>query len=211
MKASTLVFDLDGTLTDPSEGIANCVNHALVEHGYSSRSVAEVSAEIGPPLDLMLSKFIPGISEQQIAQLVQSYRQRFNVVGYAENRLYDNIITVIPELRKTFKLGVCTSKPEAPARKVLEHFGLLQYFEFVSGGDIGVAKQSQLQNLLARGDIDQNAIMIGDRNVDLIAAHNNQLRSAAVLWGFGEFEELTAEKPALLLETVDQLVGCFQS
>jgi len=211
MKVSALVFDLDGTLTDPSEGIANCVNHALAEHGHAPRSRADISAEIGPPLDFMLRKFIPDISDQEITQLVHSYRQRFNVVGYAENRLYDNIATVIPELRKTFKLGVCTSKPEAPARQVLDHFNLLNHFEFVSGGDIGVAKQSQLQSLLERGAINSEAVMIGDRNVDLIAAHNNQLRSAAVLWGFGRHEELQAESPALTLESVEQLVDCFKS
>jgi len=186
MKVSTLVFDLDGTISDPS-------------------------AEIGPPLDLMFRKFMPDITDKIIDDLVQSYRERFSTDGFAENTLYDGMPETLQALNDAgFRLGVCTSKPEPAARKVLQHFGLLQHFVFVSGGDIGVAKQSQLQKLLGQKTIDLNALMIGDRSVDLTAAHNNGLQSAAVLWGFGSEAELTAESPALVLAKVAELLTSFK-
>ncbi len=210
MKVSTLVFDLDGTLSDPSSGIVNCVNYAFSRCDLEARSEREISAEIGPPLDLMFRKFIPGITDSVIDQLVVFYRERFVSEGFAENYLYEGIAETISALKKSgFRLGVCTSKPERSARRVLEHFKLLHYFDFVSGGDIGIAKQSQLKDLLAANRIDKQAVMIGDRGVDLSAAHNNGLRAVAVLWGFGDRVELQAENPELILEKVGELESSF--
>ncbi len=211
MKVSTLVFDLDGTISNPASGIINCVNYALQSHRLPTQSDAAISAEIGPPLDLMFRKFIPDITNSVIDDLVASYRERFATEGFAENTLYNGIPEVLQSLSDAgFRLGVCTSKPEPAARKVLEHFALLHHFEFVSGGDIGVAKQSQLKHLLDEKIIDHEAVMIGDRSVDLTAAHNNQLKSVAVLWGFGSAAELAAEKPVLTLSSVNELLTSFE-
>lgn len=212
MNVSTLVFDLDGTLSDPSSGIVNCVNHALVKCGYESRSAQMISAEIGPPLDLMFNKFIPDLTDTQISDLVVAYRERFVVDGYSQNTLYEGIADTIDALHKSgFRLGVCTSKPEPSARKVLAHFKLLHYFQFVSGGDIGIAKQSQLTDLLDKKLIDTDAVMIGDRGVDLSAGRNNGLRTVGVLWGFGNHDELSAEQPELILQSVAELLTSFES
>lgn len=212
MRVSTVVFDLDGTLTDPSVGIVRCVNYALEKRGYPTRSDAEISGEIGPPLDLMFRKFIPAIELPAIEKLVGDYRERFGVYGYAENLIYDGIPRALKSLQdRGLPMGVCTSKPKASAERVLEHFGLSSYMQFVSGGDIGIAKQKQLETLLAEGCIDEHAVMIGDRGVDLFAAHNNNLRSVGVLWGFGAWSELSAEKPELIIQAVDELPDCFQS
>ena len=212
MKVSTLVFDLDGTISDPASGIINCVNYALQCHGLATQSDAAISAEIGPPLDLMFRKFMPDITNEVIDDLVISYRERFATDGFAENTLYTGMPQVLQSLCDAgFRLGVCTSKPEPAARKVLKYFALLHHFEFVSGGDIGVAKQSQLKRLLDENIIDHQAVMIGDRSVDLTAAHNNQLKSVAVLWGFGSTAELAAEKPALTLSKVDELLTSFKA
>jgi phosphoglycolate phosphatase len=211
MNVSALVFDLDGTLSDPSEGVVACVNYALEKGGYALHTPAEISAEIGPPLDLMFAKFIPGISMDEIKRLVMFYRERFGTDGFAENRLYSGMRETIQWLHaQGFALGVCTSKPEPAARIILEHFGLLEYMGFVSGGDIGIKKQSQLKKLLDEKSIDTNAVMIGDRGVDLSAAHNNGLRAVAVLWGFGEASELAAENPELTLAEVKQLTHSFE-
>jgi len=83
MNVSTLVFDLDGTLSDPSSGIVNCVNYALEKCGHEPRSAAEISAEIGPPLDLMFNKFLQGLTDQDMNALVVAYRERFAVDGFA--------------------------------------------------------------------------------------------------------------------------------
>lgn len=210
MKVSTLVFDLDGTISDPSSGIVNCVNYALERCGHEPQPADAISAEIGPPLDLMFNKFIPGISDQQMDDMVIAYRERFVVDGYAENYMYDGIAQAIASLRSDgFRLGVCTSKPEKSARKVLEHFELLSFFDFVSGGDIGIAKGSQLSALLREGSIDKDAVMIGDRGVDLIAGNSNGLRTVGVLWGFGSEAELAAENPEFVLNSVSELLGRF--
>lgn len=211
MKVSTIVFDLDGTISDPSSGIINCVNHALQRHGFATESDEAITAEIGPPLDLMFRKFMPEITDQTINDLVMSYRERFATDGFSENVVYDGMAKTLQSLSESgFRLGVCTSKPEPAAKKVLDNFNLLHHFEFVSGGDIGVAKQSQLRELLQSGSIDQRAVMIGDRSVDLTAAHNNQLRSVGVLWGFGSASELAAEKPATILSQVADLLSTFK-
>lgn len=212
MKVSTLVFDLDGTISDPSRGIINCVNYALEKCGFEPQSPEAISGEIGPPLDLMFNKFIPGISDNQMESMVAAYRERFVSEGFAENILYQGMQQTIASLHQSgFRLGVCTSKPERPARQVLEHFGLLHYFQFVSGGDIGIAKGSQLAELLANKVIDKNAVMIGDRGVDLIAGTSNQLRTVGVLWGFGNLEELSAQNPELVLQNVPELLTSFTS
>jgi len=210
MVVSSLIFDLDGTISDPSSGIVNCVNYALDACGYDTRTVSEISAEIGPPLDLMFRNFIPDITADQISQLVVKYRERFVVDGYAENKLYPQLAETIQQLVSAgFPVGVCTSKPEPSAIKVLQHFGLLHHFDFVSGGDVGIAKQSQLEELLAENKVDSEAVMIGDRGVDLIAAHNNKLRGVGVLWGFGERSELEAENAELILSDVSELLTAF--
>ncbi|MEM7257448.1 MAG: HAD hydrolase-like protein [Pseudomonadota bacterium] len=212
MKVSTVVFDLDGTLSDPSVGIIRCVNHALTKGGYPTRSDAEISAEIGPPLDLMFGKFIPGIDMPGIETLVMYYRERFGDTGFSENQLYDGIPEALEALeRKGVRLGVCTSKPAPAAKKILRHFKLDHHMAFVSGGDIGIKKQSQLEALLGDDNIDKNAVMIGDRGVDLSAAHNNGLRSAGVLWGFGAQAELQSENPELMIAQVDNLPDCFDT
>jgi len=212
MNVSTLVFDLDGTISDPSSGIVNCVNYALDKCGFERQSPESINAEIGPPLDLMFNKFIPGISNQQMESMVAAYRERFVAEGFAENFLYQGMAEAIYSLNWAgFRLGVCTSKPERSARRVLEHFGLLSYFEFVSGGDIGIAKGSQLSELLQEKVIDKDAVMIGDRGVDLVAGAQNGLRTVGVLWGFGGVDELTAENPELVLENVSDLMTSFTS
>ncbi len=210
MNVSMLVFDLDGTLSDPSSGIVNCVNHALQQCGYDERPADEISAEIGPPLDLMFNKFFPSITTAEIDRLVLAYRERFVAKGYAENVLYDGIADVLIMLHESgFRLGVCTSKPERSARMVLTHFNLLHHFEFVSGGDIGIAKQSQLAELLRNKLIDEHAVMIGDRGVDLSAGASNELRTVGVLWGFGSRQELAAEAPTLIIDKVTDLLTSF--
>lgn len=210
MKVSTVVFDLDGTLSDPRVGIIRCVNHALECNGYPTRTDIEISAEIGPPLDLMFKKFIPGIDLPAIEKLVSDYRERFGVYGFSENQMYEGIPEALEELKtKGLRMGVCTSKPAPAAKRILEYFKISKYMEFVSGGDIGIAKQSQLEALLSEGNIDNRAVMIGDRGVDLSAAHNNDLRCAGVLWGFGLPEELNSENPEFLIQQVSDLPESF--
>ncbi len=205
-RASTAVFDLDGTLSDPSEGIVRSFRHALAAHGLPAVADADIRAEIGPPLDAAFRKLAPGIDEGAITGLVATYRERYADTGYAENTLYPEIPPLLERLRAArVPLGVCTSKREDFARRILALFGLDHLFRFVDGGDVGVSKASQLSHLLSAGAIDGDAVMIGDRAVDIEAAGANGLAAVGVLWGFGGIEELAGASPAAIVDTPDGL------
>jgi phosphoglycolate phosphatase len=207
---STLVLDLDGTLSDPSLGICRCVNHALAVHKLPQVSDEAVRREIGPPLDEMFIRLAPGLDPAKLTGLVAAYRERYARLGYSENTLYPDIPAVLEQLRAGgLPLGLCTSKRVDFAHAILELFGLSKYFDFVSGGDIGVPKGDQLALLLRAASIDGNAVMVGDRAVDVHAAQHNGLRSIGVLWGFGDQAELRGagadqilREPAELAEAV---------
>jgi phosphoglycolate phosphatase len=202
MAYDLLIFDLDGTLSDPKEGIVRSINHALFSHGYRQLPEAELEQYIGPPLDQTFSLIIGASDDLEIFSLVESYLERYASHGYAENTLYGGIPQALAKLvGEGARLGVCTSKRQDFAEKILEMFGIRALFQFVSGGDIGVHKWQQLEELLRRGAVTQDSVMIGDRDVDLIAAHRNGLQSAGVLWGYGSAEELQNENPRHLLES----------
>lgn len=205
---STLIFDLDGTLSDPREGIANCVNAALLAHGFASVASERVEAEIGPPLDTVLTKSAPMASTTTIGSMIATYRNAYARCGYAQNTVYPQVPEALARLAGAgIRLGVCTSKRREFAEKILSLFGLLHLFAFIDGGEVGVRKTEQLARLLADGSIDDAAVMIGDRDVDIVAAHDNGLRSIGVLWGFGSARELAAARPTYTVNTVADLVG----
>ena len=202
---SALVFDLDGTLSDPLDGIARSYNYALTAHGFAARSDTELAELVGPPLDQGFLAL--GIPTDLIAAIVATYRERYSELGYAENRLYDDIADVLAKLHASGnRMGVCTSKRRDFAVRILELFGLSSYFSFVSGGDIGISKAQQLRSLLDDRTIDHTAIMIGDRAVDIHAAHANELPSCGVLWGFGSREELVESQPTYVITKPDELL-----
>lgn len=205
---TTLVLDLDGTISDPSLGISRCFNHALQTHGFPPVSEAAIAKQIGPPLDDAFMKLAPGINSSGVGELISTYRERYSDTGYAENTLYAGIPAALDQLKHAeITLGVCTSKRKDFAERILSLFGLSDYFCFVDGGDVGISKQSQLAGLLNAEIIDKAAIMVGDRSVDIESAQGNGLRSIGVLWGFGDYAELSEASPSYILEHVEELPG----
>ena len=203
---TTLVLDLDGTISDPSLGITRCFNHALKSHGFSMLSNSAIASEIGPPLDETFIKLAPGISTSDVTSLVSTYRDRYSDIGFSENTVYPKIPLVLEKLKNSdLSLGVCTSKRRDFAEKILSLFGLRDYFDFVNGGDIGVTKGSQLAGLIDSRVIDNQAIMVGDRSIDIESAKENGLRSIGVLWGFGDYKELSEASPSCILKKVTEL------
>lgn len=203
---STLIFDLDGTISDPSLGIFRSINHALRARGYCEVSAERVAAEIGPPLDETFKIFQPEASPAEIANLIEKYRERYATVGYSENEIYPGMPEVIQALwSRGIRMGVCTSKRRDFAERILSMFGLLEYFSFVDGGDIGIKKQDQLAGLLKFGQIDTSAVMVGDRDIDIISAKSNGLRSVGVLWGFGDWNELSVAGANIILSTTKEI------
>lgn len=208
MSYDFLVFDLDGTLSDPKEGVVKSINHALTRHGYVKLPEAELVQYIGPPLDQTFAKITCSSNRIEVNELIETYRERYTSHGYAENTIYYGIPQVLKKLVDAgVRLGVCTSKRREFAEKILEMFSIRDYFLFVDGGDIGIHKWQQLEELVRKGDVTQNSVMIGDRDVDLIAAHKNGMQSAGVLWGYGSAEELQNEKPHFLLESPAELLS----
>lgn len=203
MSYHSLIFDLDGTLTDPITGIVRCMNYALSSHDYQVKSEQEIKPYIGPPLEVALSDLSGSTDKTHIKELVSTYRERYGQLGFRENVVYEGIFELLDTLKgQGFQMGVCTSKFEKYAIKVLEEFKLDKYFTFVSGSrSFGAAKSDQLRNLLDTKVVLDSSLMIGDRYIDLTAAHEMGLRSAGVLWGYGSLEELTAEAPTFLAES----------
>ena len=201
-----ILFDLDGTLSDPLEGIGKSINHALTYFGYPERELHELSACVGPPLDQSFQSLTGITAVDQLAAFVAKYRERYGDVGYAENLLYPGIPEALRRIRDAgIPMGVCTSKRVDFAERILQMFGLRHHFSFVSGGDIGVHKWQQIEGLLRDGLVPASTVMVGDRAVDVTSAHRNGLSAAGVLWGHGSRQELEAERPRYLLSSPDEL------
>ncbi len=202
-----LIFDLDGTISDPKEGIVKSLNYALATNGYETKESQEIEKYIGPPLDYTFGELTSVVDEEEIAKLVKSYRERYAEVGYSENVLYKDMKPVLTSLAQHsgIKMGICTSKRKDFAEKILELFKIHHLFEFVNGGDVGIQKWQQIEELLGNGSISKSSVMIGDRSVDLVAGHRNSICSAGVLWGYGSRRELSAEEPRHIFSTPQQL------
>ncbi len=201
-----LLFDLDGTLSDPLEGIAKSINHALKAFGYETRSHGELSRFIGPPLDLTFRELSGREDKTHILALVECFRDYFGRQGYAENLLYQGIPEIVKTLyRQGIPMAVCTAKREDFAGKIIRLFALEPYFDFISGGDTGVRKGDQIRALLNQGRISPQSIMIGDREGDISAARQNHIRSAGVLWGYGSRDELSTASPDWILGAPEDL------
>ena len=199
MLYTTLIFDLDGTLSDPALGVVRCINFALTSFDQPPRADYEITRHIGPPLEQTLALLSDDDDPAYVSALATRYRERYSELGYRENTLYPETKATLAALKNFgFRLGVCTSKLRPNAIKVLELSDLAGFFDFISGPFATETKSEQLKELLQSGTIDSDALMIGDRAIDLQAAHENRLESAGVLWGFGEREELESEQPALL-------------
>lgn len=196
MQHDVLMFDLDGTLSDPLPGIAACINHALQHLGYEIQPEAALARFVGPPLQHSFREITGCDKTSTISALIMKYRERYQETGYAENQIYDGVEGSLQTLHDAgAEMLICTSKPVYLAEKVLRHFGLEHYFSFISGGDIGVEKWQQIAMLKQQGKVTTRSLMIGDRAVDLTAAHHHSLSSAAVLWGYGSLHELQQEYP----------------
>jgi len=190
-----LVFDLDGTLTDPELGISRCFVYALERMGFPAPARTQLRRYIGPPLRQVFGELLATSDSALIESGVAVYRERFGEVGLYENELYSGTAEGIRYLAKSgHRLFVATVKPQVYARRIVEHFKLEQHFVGVYGAELSGAG-SQKSELLARLLVEQGiepgeSVMIGDRGSDISGARVNGLRAVGVLWGYGTAEEL---------------------
>jgi phosphoglycolate phosphatase len=204
-----VLFDLDGTLTDPKVGITRSVQHALHTLGILEPDLDRLRPFIGPPLSESFRRFY-GFDELLISRAINAYREYFATRGIVENVIYPGISDLLVELSPHCTLGVATSKPTVFAEQILQRFNLRALFSFVIGShldDTHTAKGEIIRSALARAPqgSTQNAVMVGDREHDIRAARENSIDSIAVAYGYGSIEELQRAQPTFLARSVDEL------
>lgn len=207
-----LLFDLDGTLTDPAEGITKCVQYALASLGREKPGKEELYCYIGPPLAESFEQY-GGLSQEESLLAVEKYRERFRTKGMFENQVYSGIGEMLRNLRQAGKiLVVATSKPEVFARKILEHFQLSGYFQEIVGSELDgtrMDKAEVIQEAFARlsitGEEKPLAVMVGDRKHDIIGAKKNGIESIGVAFGYAEEGELEQAGADRVVDSVTAL------
>jgi len=216
--APALVFDLDGTLTDPLPGIAGCLRYALGRLDRPCPDDDALGIYIGPPLRGTFATLLGTTDHTLIEAALRFYRERFAAVGLFENHVYDGVPGMLDRLQVVGPLLVATSKMAEYAERIVRHFGLSPYFAGVYGAEPGGHfddKADLLAHLVRRERLTaERTIMIGDRVFDVAAARANGLRAIGALWGYGSERELReagatqlCATPEALPSVVAQLLG----
>lgn len=206
----TYFFDLDGTITDSSLGITNSVIYALKKFGIEENDRRKLYKFIGPPLTDSFKEYY-GFSKEEAIRAVAYYREYYQEKGIFENRVYDGFEEMLKKLKAAGKrLVVATSKPEPYAKRIIEHFGLGSYFDYVAGmgldGRRGEKADVIRYALSACGIKDKSGVlMVGDREHDVIGAKKMGIDCLGVLYGFGNRKELEEAGADYIAETVEEI------
>ena len=206
-----ILFDLDGTLTDPGIGITNSVMHALEKHGITVSDRRELYRFIGPPLKDSFMQFY-GFTEAEAFKAIEEYREYFRPCGIYENEVYPGIPAHLETLKKNGKrLILATSKPDAFSLEIMRHFGLYDYFDFFSCASMNEKKVTKAEiiqyalDTLGITDL-STCLMVGDREHDILGAKACGIRSLGVLYGYGSREELTLAGADFIAKTVEEIL-----
>lgn len=208
-----LLFDLDGTLTDPKVGICTCVQYALKAFGIEEPDIDKLKPFIGPPLKDSFMQFYD-MSSEQVEAAVEKYRERFRDVGIFENKVYDGVPGMLEALQaKGMSLAVASSKPEVFVERILDHFGIRKYFKAVVGSELDGRRSGKdevveeaLRRLFGDKPIEKDRIyMIGDRKFDAEGARAHGIESVGVTYGYGNMEELKEAKADYIVQSVEEL------
>lgn len=207
---TSILFDLDGTLCDPREGIVHCLQYALGELGIAEPAEDQLVRYIGPPLHESFAALLGATDVELIQRAVGLYRKRFTSKGMFENKLYPGITDALAALKAAHdRLLVVTSKPTIFARQIIAHFGLGEFFQNVYGSELNgtrANKRELISHVLQQETIvSAKAVMIGDREHDIKGATANRVRAVGVLWGYGSREELTRAGASVLCGTPESL------
>lgn len=211
-----IFMDLDGTITDPREGITKCFEYALNHFGIEVENRAELEQFIGPPLRQSFQEGF-GFDEEKAGQAVKIYRERFIPTGMFENVVYDGMEDALQRLKEAGKvLIVATSKPEHLAVQILEHFGLDGYFADICGScddQNRNEKDEVIRYALEKHGITDldDVLMVGDRKFDVLGAAKCGLKCMGVLYGFGDREELEQAGAAYIAESVEEMAQMIVS
>ncbi len=214
MRYREIFFDLDGTLTDPFEGITKSVQRSLTYFGIDVKNRSELKCFIGPPLWESYMKYY-SLTKEEAEVAVARYREYFSVTGLYENKVYEGIPELLESLKtKGLRLTVATSKPWVFSEKILDKFDLSKYFSFLSGSELDgarVNKADVIEYAIEKLGIDDRSsiLMVGDRKHDIIGAHKCGIKAAGVLWGYGdraEHEVCCADYIAATLTELEKII-----
>ena len=203
----SILFDLDGTLTDSGEGIMKCAVYALSHYGIEAPSEAQLRTFVGPPLTETFARF--GVPQEKLAEAVEVYRSRYIPIGRFENYPYPGIRELLERLcYDGHKLYVATSKPEWMSIEILEHFDLAKYFDIICGAATDFSRNSKeavIAHLLSQCDAQDNAVMVGDTAYDVIGAKAHNIPCIGVSWGYGSTSDMESAGAISIAHTMDEL------
>lgn len=195
-----ILFDLDGTITDPKTGITNSVAYALKKFGITVNDLDRLTGFIGPPLKDSFIEYYD-FSEDEAALAVKYYREYFGEKGIYQNTVYPDMNDLLNDLKNMGKtLVIATSKPTIYAKKILEYFNLIDYFEFVAGSELNGLRNKKSEviayALEACGIVDRSSsVMVGDRKHDILGAKEVGITSVGVLYGYESISEINSVDP----------------
>jgi len=208
----TVLFDLDGTLTDSAPGIVNSIRHALAKAGAPMPSSETLNRFLGPPLVDSFMRYC-GFTKAAAQRALSDYREYFTSAGMFENRVYDGVVPMLERLERAgITCVVATAKPECFARQILDHFGLTRHFVDIHGATMDEGRNHKADVIawaLAHAVTKGPYVMVGDRANDVDGALANGLPCVGVLWGYGSAAELAAATHLVRTpqELADELVG----
>ena len=210
-KYEIILFDLDGTLTDPKLGITKSVQYALSKYDIKITNLDELEKFIGPPLAQSFKEYY-SLDDEKIKGAIEQYREYFCEKGMYENRIYANVKEVLETLfKKGYILVVATSKPTVFAEQILEYFEIGNYFDLVVGSNLDGTRTDKaeiIEFIFSILDIKylEEVIMVGDRKHDIIGAKKTGIDSIAVTYGYGSYEELKEENPTYFAKTIEDIL-----
>ena len=210
-----ILFDLDGTLTDPREGITRSIAYALERMGAPVPALDDLTFAIGPPLRRSLAALIGDETPAQVERALAFYRERFADVGLFENAPYEGISEALGELASAgATLFVATSKPRVYAERIVRHFELERHFAAVHGCELDGTREDKrdlLGHLLPQhGLAARTAAMIGDRGADMVAARHHGVHALGALWGYGSRAELVEAGAETLCESPREIAAALR-
>ena len=212
-KYKVIAFDLDGTLSNPEKGQLTGFEYAFKKHGIKYPSREWLKKYIGPPIhDFWQEDF--GLSLEKVIEMIESYREYFNIYGWRENDLYEGIHEMLTSLKNSgYTLVVATGKPEGIANKILKRFDLTKYFDFIGGATEDESRHRKadilkyvLDNVGAKAE---DAILVGDRKFDAEGANALGADSVGVSWGHGSAEELENAGFTVIVNSPEEVVKFF--
>ena len=203
----TILFDLDGTLTDSGEGIMNCARLALNTTGIPIPDDKTMRTVVGPPLEVSFARF--GMKAEDIPNAIEVFRRRYTAVGKYENFPYPGIHELLKKLKaQGHTLCVATSKPEVMALDIMNHFELASYFEMIAGATLDrkrITKEDVITYLLNAMGNPENLLMVGDTQYDVIGARAHGIATIGVTWGYGEEETIRDAGAAAIAHNMEEL------